>query len=156
VVINVIPDPHPGQNSPPFATDDFDTTLVDTPVIINVLPNDSDPNGDSLVNSTIITQPLHGTVLASGPNGTFTYIPSTGYSGPDSFVYLVCDNGTPPQCSEATVYILVKPVNPPVAADDTNTMIEDGTPINVADGSPLDLLSNDTDPENDPLTNLYN
>ena len=47
--------------------------------VLNVLANDTDPDGDPL-SVTSITQPQHGaTVLNS--NGTVTYTPVTGYTG---------------------------------------------------------------------------
>jgi gliding motility-associated-like protein/uncharacterized repeat protein (TIGR01451 family) len=43
------------------------------------------------------------------PNGTFTYTPNPGYTGPDSFEYTICDNGTPQACDTATVHLLITP-----------------------------------------------
>jgi VCBS repeat-containing protein len=62
-------------------------------------------------------------------------------------VYEVCDAG--PLCDTATVNLTITAVNdPPVGNDDTGSVAEGGT-LNVAAPG---VLSNDTDPENDPLT----
>ena len=50
-----------------------------------VLANDTDANGDPLT-AVLDTNVAHGT-LALSANGGFTYTPTTGYSGPDSFTY---------------------------------------------------------------------
>ncbi len=80
-----------GENDPPVAVDDFAVTAKDTAVVINVLANDSDPNGDPLSIITII-QPENkmGTVVING-DGTVTYDPMPGWWGGDSFQYVVSD-----------------------------------------------------------------
>ncbi len=50
-----------------------------------VLANDTDANGDPLT-AVLDANVAHGT-LALSANGGFTYTPTTGYSGPDSFTY---------------------------------------------------------------------
>ncbi|HEY4308594.1 MAG TPA: cellulose binding domain-containing protein [Pirellulales bacterium] len=57
--------------------------------IVNVLANDTDPDGDPLT-VTAVTKPSHGTTLLNS-NGTVTYTPTTGYLGTDSFSYTVSD-----------------------------------------------------------------
>ena len=135
-------------NDPPDAVDDFLSTPEDTPrsIIFNtdLLPNDSDPDGDSLSVASW-TQPLHGTLTGSGVVG-LTYSPDTDYSGPDSFTYTVTDGSL---TDTATVFITVDPVNdPPVALDDTFIVAED---TDLALSRAQDLLINDSDPEGDSL-----
>ncbi len=43
-------------------------------------------------------------------DGTFTFTPVNGFTGPVSFVYTTCDNGTPQACASATLYITVSQV----------------------------------------------
>jgi hypothetical protein len=129
-------------NRPPVAVDDSATTDEDTAVIIDVLYNDSDPDGDSLT-VTDATDPSYGTIVINS-NGTVTYTPTAGYNGPDSFTYTITDShaGT----ATATVDITVAPINdPPVAVDDMATTNED-TSVTIT------VLSNDSDPDGDPLT----
>ncbi|NJN78105.1 MAG: tandem-95 repeat protein, partial [Saprospiraceae bacterium] len=80
VVIDVIPDYNGNDNDPPYAADDAYITDIDVPFLGNVLPNDSDPNMDSIFVSGIITQPINGTITAGiNPDGTFEYTPNAGY-----------------------------------------------------------------------------
>ncbi|MDG6774176.1 retention module-containing protein [Thiomicrorhabdus sp. ZW0627] len=77
----------------------------DTPIIINVLNNDSFENVAAEVTST--TDATHGTVVLN-PNGTVTYTPDADYYGSDSFTYTVTSGGV---TETATVNINVTPVN---------------------------------------------
>src|SRR5262249_33203591 len=56
---------------------------------INVLANDTDPDGDPLTVSAA-TQGQNGSV-AVNPDGTVSYTPRTGYTGSDAFTYTVSD-----------------------------------------------------------------
>ena len=76
-------------NQYPLASDDIATTDQDTPVIIDVLANDSDPDGDELVISGF-TEPSHGSVVSEA-NGQLTYTPEAGWFGQDSFTYTISD-----------------------------------------------------------------
>lgn len=67
----------------PEADDDTDTTAAGSPVIVDVLDNDSDPNGDTLT-ITAVGTPVNGTASAN-PDGTITYTPNPGFEGDDSF-----------------------------------------------------------------------
>jgi LPXTG-motif cell wall-anchored protein len=94
------------------------------------------------------TDPANGTVVVNG-NTTITYTPDPDWSGIDTFTYQVCDNGGIPLCDTATVTITVTPQNdPPTAGDDTDTTLQDTPLVVPAPG----VLTNDTDPEGDPLT----
>jgi large repetitive protein len=84
-------------SSPPNAVDDTATVSAYTLANLNVLANDSDPNGDPLQLS-IHTAPTNGTATVNN-NGTpgnltddfIVYTPAFGYSGSDSFIYQVND-----------------------------------------------------------------
>ena len=141
VTINVTP---VATNAPPVAGDDTATTPAGTPVTINVAANDTDPNGNlnpasATTTCTGCATPTNGT-LTNNANGTFTYTPTTGFTGTDSFTYQICD--TLNACDTATVTINVTPVAtnaPPVAGDDTATTPA-GTPVTI------NVAANDTDP----------
>lgn len=77
-----------GPNQPPTAANDNGGTTPGTAVTINVLGNDSDPNGDALL-ITIDSQPHHGTAVVQ--NGQIIYTPAAGYTGVDSFTYIISD-----------------------------------------------------------------
>ena len=89
-------------NTAPKANDDSATTDYETAVVIDVLKNDSDADGDALsIKST--TTPSHGSVKVE--NGKVKYTPESGYSGKDSFEYTISDgNGAE---ASATVVITV-------------------------------------------------
>jgi hypothetical protein len=73
----------------PLATDDSATTVNGIPVTINVLRNDSDPNGDPLT-VTGVSQPAHGTAEIN-PDSTVTYDPVCSFQGIDTFTYTISD-----------------------------------------------------------------
>ncbi|WP_299118178.1 Ig-like domain-containing protein, partial [uncultured Winogradskyella sp.] len=132
------------------AINDINDTFVNTPVSGDVSTNDLNPDGPAGTETfTATTQPTNGT-LVFNPDGTYTYTPNTDFVGEDSFTYEVCDAGNPIACDTATVTIEVAPVptsgnEPPVANDDTNTTEVD-TPVSGT------VLSNDFDPDGDPIT----
>ena len=79
-------------NDPPVANNDSDSTDEDTPVIIIVLSNDSDPNSDTLTSTGIVSGsgPSNG-VATLNLNGSISYTPNADFHGQDSFVYTVSD-----------------------------------------------------------------
>jgi MYXO-CTERM domain-containing protein len=76
-------------NQPPSAVDDSATTDENTPVTVDVLANDNDPDGDTLT-VTIGGAPTSGTAVVNADD-TITYTPSTNFSGTDSLAYTVND-----------------------------------------------------------------
>lgn len=135
-VFNSIP------NDPPIAGNDSATTDEDQAVVVFVLANDTDPNGDSLSISAF-TQTASGSVSNNG-NGTLTYTPNLNFNGNDSFTYTISDGngGT----ATATVTVTVDPVNDaPVATNDSGST-DVGTPVTIS------VLNNDSDVDGDALT----
>jgi len=85
------------------AVDDSATTPQNTPVTINVLSNDSDPDAGNTLTVNSVTQGSHGSVTNNGSNVTYT--PALNFTGTDSFAYTVSDgNGG---ADTATVTITV-------------------------------------------------
>ena len=64
-------------------------TNLNTPVVVNLLANDSDPDGDRLSVASY-TQASHG-VASLNADGTITYTPNAGYTGSDTFTYTITD-----------------------------------------------------------------
>jgi large repetitive protein len=135
----------------PSISDDAATTPEDTPVIIDVLDNDSDADGDTLTVTQIDGQaatvgvpvPVANGTATLNPDGTITFTPAPDYNGPVTFTYTATDGTTP---VTADVNVTVTPVNDaPVALDDSTTTPED-TPVTIL------VRSNDSDVDNDPLT----
>ncbi|MDD2385047.1 MAG: retention module-containing protein [Sulfurospirillaceae bacterium] len=111
-----------------------------------LLANDTDQDGDTL--SIISVQNAqHGTVELN-LDGTVTFTPSPDYYGDATFDYTISDgNGGE---DTATVHLVVTPVN------DAPDAVDDGAeePFTTDEGMMLaniNVLGNDTDPENDPL-----
>jgi hypothetical protein len=84
----------------PVALEDYAVTAVATPVVIDVLSNDSDPEGSVSVQYVDPYSMCGGTVLDNG-DGTVTYTPQyweeedgslSGYSGFDEFSYSIEDS----------------------------------------------------------------
>ncbi len=75
-----------------------------------VLENDSDVDGDTLT-ASLTTQAVHGTATVNA-DGSFTYDPTTGYAGTDSFKYNLSD-GTATVVVQ--VNLLIDRTAPPVA-----------------------------------------
>ncbi|GIX49563.1 MAG: hypothetical protein KatS3mg131_3774 [Candidatus Tectimicrobiota bacterium] len=92
-------------NDAPLAQDDSATTTAGTAVVVAVLANDSDPDGDTL-SVTSVTQGAHGTTAVLA-DGTIRYTPAADYSGTDSFSYTVSDpHGA---TATATVSVTIAP-----------------------------------------------
>jgi subtilisin family serine protease len=96
-------------NDAPMAVNDSATTAQGVPVTIAVLGNDSDVENSPLQVGGV-SNPAHGTAVAN-PDGTITYTPNAGYSGPDAFGYTATDGSA--ASNLATVSITVTPAPPP-------------------------------------------
>jgi Big-like domain-containing protein len=107
-------------DDPPTAMDDAATVNEDSgATAINVLANDTDPDGGTLTISAA-SDPPNGTVVITGGGSGLTYQPEADFCGSDSFTYTL--NGG----SSATVAITVMCVDdPPVAVNDAATVNED-------------------------------
>jgi subtilisin family serine protease len=75
-------------NDPPIAAADAATTPEDVSRLVNVLANDTDVDGGTLVISSV-GSPSHGTTAIE--SGQVRYTPVLDYFGPDSFTYVVSD-----------------------------------------------------------------
>ena len=132
-------------NDAPVAVDDAATTDEDAAARIGVVGNDSDVERDSLTIEKH-TQPAHGDVACD--DASCTYTPRPNFYGGDEFTYTVSDGD---KSATATVTVEVHPVqDPPVAADDSVTVAEDG------DAARIDVVGNDSDLDGDPLTVAHN
>nr|WP_281253135.1 Ig-like domain-containing protein [Rubricoccus marinus] len=126
------------RNTPPLAVDDIIETLEDTPVIVSVLDNDTDPDGDVLSVVGIPEQPSNG-VAAVRPDGlAVTYAPNPDFFGTDTFNYTVFDGED--QAFGRVEVTVVSRNDAPVAMDDRAATDED-QPVTVA------VLANDRDPD---------
>ena len=121
-------------NDPPVAVDDTARTDEDQQVDIVVLANDSDIDGSlDPATVTVITPPGNGSTTVNPANGGITYTKSADFNGVDSFVYEVCDDGTPlpALCATATVSITIEPVNDPPEADAGTASTDEDTAVTI-------------------------
>lgn len=153
-----------GVDDPPTAVNDTATVTEDDPATaIDVLANDTDPDGGAKL-VTGVTQPANGTVVNNTTD--LTYQPNADYcndgSPTDDFTYTITGG------SMATVMVTVTCVNdPPMVVNEVfdvaagnfdpaigNTTLQFSntdtvtTPHRFVSG---DVLDNDSDPENDGL-----
>lgn len=128
-------------NDSPVAVDDTATTAEDTPIGLNLRMNDSDVDGDTLILSGV-TQPAHGNVSAVGT--VVQYTPAPNYSGPDAFTYTISDGHG--GSATGNVAITVTPSNDGPDAVNDNANANEDSPV------AIDVLVNDSDPDNDPIS----
>jgi outer membrane protein OmpA-like peptidoglycan-associated protein len=115
------------DNQPPVANDNqftVDTDSVDNS--LDVLTNDSDPDGDPLT-IVDVSQPANGQADISGD--VILYTPASGFSGTDSFTYTI-DDGFGGQDS-ATVTVIVEAPGAPPVAEDIEVSTERTQPVDV-------------------------
>jgi hypothetical protein len=127
----------------PVAADDWIDTDGTSPVTVDVLANDQDPDGNDHINPalhtgaavTLLGHAQHGRVTLNA-DGSFTYTARAGFVGTDSFRYTVTDDAG---ATSKPATALVR-VNAPTAGDDfaqaTGTQ-----PLTI------NVLENDQDPD---------
>ncbi len=128
-------------NQPPVIRDDTASVLFNQSVAVNVLANDSDPDGDAL-SVIAVGMPSHGSVSLSGD--VVTYTPASGFSGPDTFTYTVSDGRGGEGTATVRITVAMQPNQNPIANDDAATTT--GAPV------VINVLANDSDPDGDPLS----
>lgn len=122
------------------ALNDEITIEEDVPTLIDVITNDYTEPGRSL-NLIVVGTPLNGTTVIS--QNQALYQPNPNFNGLDRFEYVVSNGNC---VDRGSVTVTVTAVNdPPVAQNDIATTAE-----NV--GIAINILANDFDIENDPLT----
>jgi hypothetical protein len=108
-------------NDAPAVIDDLATVPEDGSVTFDVLSNDTDIDGDSLILRNV-GSPMSGAVTLNG-GGSVTYTPDPDFAGLDSFQYTAGDGI---DTATALVTLEVAEVNDaPVASDFSFTLLED-------------------------------
>jgi len=132
-VTNVLPD---------LANDTVNTHMGDSVSNIDVLANDSDPDGDTFTIDFFVYEG-EGTLIQN-EDGTFTYIPPEGFVGVDSFTYTTSDGQDGVSSESATGYITITNTLPAAEGEELTTHM--GVPV---DGTIQDNIS---DLDGDPLS----
>ena len=134
-------------NSTPVAADDEYSTWRNSSLVTpasGVLANDADANGDPLT-VAVVTPPSNGTV-SLGSDGSFTYTPTAGFIGIDSFTYAASDGTS--TSSPATVSVSVTN-RAPTAPD----LFISGSHDHVLQADAAHgVLGGASDPDGDPLS----
>lgn len=85
----------PQQNTAPVTSHDRVNGTVNTPLIINVLSNDSDAEGNlNPASVEIVSAPNRGGQVSVNPDGSLNYTPRNGWSGREIIKYRVSDHGS--------------------------------------------------------------
>jgi VCBS repeat-containing protein len=125
-------------NDAPVASADSATTAEDTPVIIDVLANDTDVDGPALSIKSATVDPAQGSV--SIVDGKLVFTPASNFAGSATITYVSTDGSA--DSVPTAVTVTVTPVNDtPTANNDSLTAVED-TAVTYAAAQ---LLGNDTD-----------
>ncbi len=140
VLVRVVDDDEP--NGPPLVVPDTATAVIDTPTLIDVTANDSDPDGDTL---TVIevTQPEGRGPVVILDDGLVQFTPERLAEGEEAnarFSYVVTDGFGNEVSGDVTVTVLPEPLRaPPFARDDSISTFVDEPVV-------IDVLRNDGDP----------
>lgn len=117
-------------NDPPTARADSFQALKNETLVINapgVLSNDSDIDGDSLT-AVKVNNPTHGVVVLAA-DGSFSYTPTTNFTGTDTFSYKASDGQATSATRVVTITVsTVPPVNTPTPVPPTPQPTPSPTP----------------------------
>jgi len=124
-------------NQPPQAVNDNSFTVAATAgaTVLDVLANDSDPNGDTLIVTAVSATTGSGTVQITAGGSSVSYTP--GLSSSETFTYTVSDGAGGVDTAQVTVTVQN---TLPVAVTDTAS-------VQVGASQILNVLSNDSDPD---------
>lgn len=101
-------------NDPPQALDDAVSTDEDVPVTVDVLANDSDPDGDALEVSEYDAVSTEGGTVSCTTAGECTYTPPGGFSGTDRFGYIAADGSGATDTAIVTVTVVATNTPPEI------------------------------------------
>ncbi|HGS5281131.1 TPA: tandem-95 repeat protein [Vibrio parahaemolyticus] len=133
-------------NDSPVAVDDTVSTQEDTAVTIDVMPNDTDVDGDTLSIQSASVPSDQGTVEIV--DGKLVFTPAENFNGDAEITYTVTDGEL---TDEAKVTVTVNPVNdmPTIKVDAVESITEDAVSTDTVVAT---LTVRDTDTPEDQLT----
>jgi PKD repeat protein len=119
------------QSQAPITQNDSATLNQNTSTALNILDNDTDPDGTLNPSTLLIAQaPQHGQ-LSINANGTVTYQPANNYIGTDQFTYLIQDNSGV-YSNPATVNITILNPIPTINQVNIDSTLTEGTPAQLS------------------------
>ena len=129
------------QDETPTLQDDMAEVDEDDAITIDVLANDTDPNGDPL---TVTDASAPNGTVAINADGTISYTPNPDFNGEDTITYTVTD----PDGNTATGTVAVSVA----AVEDAPTTGADTADVDEDDTVTIDVLANDSDVDGGDLT----
>ncbi len=145
-------------NQAPEAVDDQAEVTEGESVLIDVLQNDSDPDGDEL-QITEVTDPDNGTAVVESE--AILYTPDAAFVGEDAFSYTISDGRGGESTATVTVLVVEAPNLPPQFASPLFIQPTDGATVTVGGtgsdpGDPASMLvfewNEATDPEGEEIS----
>ena len=100
------------------ASDDYASATAGLIVNGNVLNNDKNTAGANLSVTSNSGVPASKGTFVMNANGTYSFTPAVGFTGPLDVTYTVC-GGTPSVCANATLHLLIEPAIVPKVLDVT-------------------------------------
>lgn len=137
--ITVLVIERPKENSSPLAVDDLKQTEFDTPIVIDVVANDRDPDEESF-RLDDVGQPTAGTGRTEISSGKVRFTPAAGFEGLTSFTYTIVDARGLTSRGTVTVEVRARPRLAPIVNDDLVSLFPGGS-------ASVNPLENDNDPD---------
>lgn len=129
-------------NRVPQAQADAYSVIGGSRTVLAVLANDSDPDAGDVMSLESVSAASYGQVRLEG--GQVVYVAPLNFRGQDHFTYIVRDRQGGSANASVTVTV-TQPNQMPIAVNDTYT-------LSGIYSSTLSVLSNDRDPDGDPLS----
>ncbi len=125
-------------NDAPVAKADKASTEAGKAVVLDVLANDTDVDGDTLSIASV-TQGKNGGTVVKNADGTVTYTPKAGFSGTDTFTYVADDGNGGKKTATATVTVAPDPTMPALVANPDAATTTTGKAVTI------NVIANDGD-----------
>jgi hypothetical protein len=112
------------SNRAPAARNDLVVTKSNNPVLVAVLENDNDPDGDKLEIVSLTSTTRNGAFVTLNDNGTVTFSPPPDFAGVDKFSYIISDGKV--KSDVAQVSVVVKRVADDISKRDQTEPLKTG------------------------------
>ncbi|WP_378144741.1 Ig-like domain-containing protein [Cnuibacter sp. UC19_7] len=145
-LIRIVVEPADDSDAPPVAVQDRALLPVGRSTLVNVLANDTDPNGKILGVQSVNVPEDSGISVEVLEHETLRVTDTAGRGTPVTFTYTVT-NGTKSAVGEVFVLPIAPPdrLRPPVATDDEVS-------VRAGDVTTINVLANDYHPDGDTIS----